>query len=121
MSAATQTYATLFKLAVSSREAEMVKQAVRGAMPPLQRLMQLIKNPKVAWGLAGTGLAGAGIGIPIVYSAGERAAEEGATQTKNLAFGAGLLSGLFGPTLLRGVGQLIGLSPGAGLEEFEEI
>jgi len=121
MSAAAQTYATLFKLATSSRETELVKHAVAGATPPVRGLLNLLKNPKVAWGLAGTGLGAAGLGIPLAHSMGAESGEEEATQNRNLAFGAGLLAGLFGPTLLRGVGQLVGLTPGMSPEGFQEI
>lgn len=107
MSQAADTYAMLFKLASSSHEVQLVKEAV-APVAPAAKLLALLKNPKVAWGLAGTGLGAAGLGIPLAYSAGESAAEDEATTTRNLAFGAGLLSGLVGPSLLKGVGGMLG-------------
>lgn len=111
MGEAAQIYAALFKLAAESREAEFVKKAAAPVPGPASNLMKLLRNPKVAWGVGATGLGAAGLGIPLAYETGERIAEEEGKMVRNLAFGGGLLSGLVAPTVLKGLGQLIGVTP----------
>lgn len=115
MSEAAQAYATLFKLATESRETELVKKAAQ-VMSPAAHLMKFFSNPRVAWGVGATGLGAAGLGIPLAFSAGERVGEEEHKLVRNLAFGGGLLSGLVAPTVLKGLGQMIGLTPTSGRE-----
>lgn len=109
MREAAQTYATLFKLATASRETELVKQAAVKISTPVNQLMVFLKDPRVAWGVGATGLGAAGLGIPLAFSAGEYAGEQEGKLTRNLAFGGGLLSGLIAPTVLKSLGQLVGV------------
>ena len=104
-----QIHATLFKLASASREVELVKQAAG-------RMAQFLRDPRVAWGVGATGLGAAGLGIPLAFSAGERVGEEENKLVRNLAFGGGLLSGLVAPSVLKGLGHLVGLTPTAQRE-----
>ena len=114
MNEAAQTYAMLFKLATASRETELVKTAVGQISSPAARLVSILRNPKTAWGVGATGLGAAGLGIPLAYSAGERVGDEKGKFVRNLAFGGGLLSGLAAPTILKGLGQIVGLTPTSG-------
>lgn len=115
MREAAQAYATLFKLATQSRETELVKSAA-SVLTPGEHLLKFLRDPRVAWGIGATGLGAAGLGIPLAYSVGEHAGEEEGKLVRNLAFGGGLLSGLVAPTVLKGLGQMVGLTPASGRE-----
>jgi len=114
MHEATQAYATLFKLAAESQETELVKRAAAQILTPGAHLMKFLRDPRVAWGVGGTGLGAAGLGIPLAYSVGKHVNEKENKLVRNLAFGGGLLSGLVAPSVLKGLGQMVGLAPASG-------
>ena len=110
-------YSQLFKLASASSDVqEVVKFAQTG------RLRQLL----TARNLGILGLGGLGAGIPAYLtgrSQGESSADEKSRRTRNLAFGAGVASGLVAPSVVKALSRAtgLGLSPGAADEEFMSI
>jgi hypothetical protein len=103
MSDARETYAELFKLANGH-----VKQAV-----DWKKLLP--------WLVGGGALAA---GVPVAYAAGRGAGEEEAQKHKALTFGAGALSGLVAPHILKQLRSAtgLGIGPGMGYEpEFTEF
>ena len=97
MNEAQRTYSELFKLASSHVKTSSTWQK---ALP---------------W-LAGGGLLAAGAGAPLAYRAGRRKAESEEAEKRPWMFGAGALTGLVAPHVLKQLKSAVGmgLAPGAG-------
>ena len=104
MSDARSTYAELFKLAAASQEVDLVKEAIP----------RWLKAGLLGAGGLGTYYLGKGVG-----GSEARKKLESEQISPALAFGGGLAAGLVGPSLLRGAGRALGLTPAA--EEFTSI
>lgn len=107
MGEAQKTYSELFKLASSHVKTSTAWQK---ALP---------------W-LAGGGLLAAGVGAPLAYRAGRRKSEEEESERRPWLFGAGALSGLVAPHVLKQLKSAVGmgLAPGAEhgfTDEFTEF
>lgn len=113
---AAETYAQLFKLASASSEVQEIKKLAQGA------LGKVLRHPAAMFGL---GALGAGIPAALIAkSRAESSAEDERLRTRNLAFGAGVASGLVAPPILRTLSKATGLGlvpGGAGEEEFTSI
>lgn len=118
MTNAAQTYAELFKLASASTEVQAVKKLAQAG-----QWGQALRNPRT-WALAGLGgLSAAVPAFMIGKSNATSGAEAERLRTRNMAFGAGVASGLVAPPLLRTLGKATGLSlapGGEGSDESEE-
>ena len=108
---AAETYTQLFKLAAASAEVQDIKKLSQGGFG------QFLRHPAT---LLGLGALGGGIPAALIAkSRAESAAEDERLRTRNLAFGAGVASGLVAPPLLKTLSKATGLSlvPGGGAEE----
>ena len=116
---AAETYAQLFKLASASSEVQEIKKLAQGA------LGKVLWHPAAMFGLGALTVAGAGIPAALIAkSRAESSAEDERLRTRNLAFGAGVASGLVAPPILRTLSKATGLGlvpGGAGEEEFTSI
>lgn len=72
--------------------------------------------------LAGAGLLGAGVGVPLAYKLGRRGHDDDEVLNRGVSFGAGALSGLIAPRLIHSLRNVAGLTdlPG-GETDFTEI
>jgi hypothetical protein len=110
MQRAREIYAGLFKEASASEEVGFVKEAL-GTLGK-------------ALALSGAGLGGGLLGSAIGKHTGRREAEEAAAKQRVLTFGAGALSGLVAPTLLKKLKSVAGAGLGpddAYYDEFTEF
>jgi len=110
MSDTEEIYAELFKLASQSAEVQQVTKLAA-------ELRKTAMNPWIGAGLGSL----AAVGIPMAYRRGTEAAEEEAQKNKNLAFIAGLASGVIGPHLLKGVSKAVGYGATPGSISEEDI
>lgn len=115
MTAAAEIYTQLFKLASVSREVQEVKKLAQSGWG-------MIRHPAVIGTLGA--LTGA---IPAYFmgrSQAQAAMEDERQRTRNLAFGAGIATGLVAPPILRAISKATGLKlvPGDETEwEFASI
>ena len=82
--------------------------------------LTMVKEAGIAPWLAGAGLLGAGVGMPLMYSAGKRRGVEEGSKGRAAIFGAGALSGaLAAPALMRLKNSLgLGLVNGVNSVDF---
>jgi hypothetical protein len=107
MAGARDIYADLFKEASASEEVELVKEA----LGPLGK----------ALALSGAGLGGGLIGLTAGKHIAQQKAEEEAARQKALVFGAGALSGLVAPSLLKKLKGVAGTGLGPGDAYYDEF